>query len=101
MPLYEYKCRQCGVTFEVLQKFADSPLKKHAVCGGAVDRLISSSSFQLKGTGWYASDYAKGSGKGRKDKDKDKNGSAAKSETPAAKPAQSKPSTNSEPAAKP
>jgi putative FmdB family regulatory protein len=96
MPLHEYKCRKCGETFEVLQKFSDPPVKKHAACGGAVDQLISSSSFQLKGTGWYATDYAKGSSKGRKDKN-GKNGSASKSETPPAKPAESKPAPTAKP----
>jgi putative FmdB family regulatory protein len=96
MPLYEYKCRQCGKTFEALEKFSDPPLTKHAACGGAVERLISSSTFQLKGSGWYATDYPKGKGKRRNGK----SGSSEKSETPAPKPAESKPSTGSEPAAK-
>jgi putative FmdB family regulatory protein len=95
MPLYEYKCRRCGETFEVLQKFSDPPLKKHSTCGGVVERLISSSTFQLKGSGWYATDYA--SGKSRNGK----NGSAKKTEAPAAKPAESKPSTSTETTAKP
>ena len=62
--------------------------------GGVVERLISPSSFQLKGSGWYATDYA--SGKGRNGK----NGSGKKAETPAAKPAESKPSTSTETTAK-
>lgn len=60
MPLYEYKCHSCGKIFEVIQKFSDEPLKTHAECGGDVERLISRSAFQLKGSGWYATDYAKG-----------------------------------------
>ncbi len=59
MPLYEYRCHQCGKTFEVLQKFADEPLAVHDECGGEVERLISHSSFQLKGSGWYATDYGR------------------------------------------
>lgn len=62
MPLYEYKCARCGDTFEALQKFSDLPLSSHEVCGGPVERLISRSAFQLKGSGWYATDYAKGAG---------------------------------------
>jgi len=62
MPLYEYKCHSCGKIFEVMQKFVDEPLKTHAECGGELERLISRSAFQLKGSGWYATDYAKGSG---------------------------------------
>jgi putative FmdB family regulatory protein len=48
--------------FEALQKFADAPLTVHEGCGGTVERLISAPAFHLKGTGWYATDYAKGSG---------------------------------------
>ncbi len=62
MPLYEYKCHSCGKTFEVIEKFSDEPLKTHAECGGAVERLISAPAFHLKGTGWYATDYAKSNG---------------------------------------
>jgi putative FmdB family regulatory protein len=61
MPLYEYRCSTCGNKFEVLQKFSDAPLKKHQGCGGKVEKLISASGFQLKGSGWYATDYAKSS----------------------------------------
>jgi putative FmdB family regulatory protein len=60
MPLYEYRCAQCGKVFEVIQKFSDAPLETHPGCGGKVERLISASAFQFKGTGWYATDYAKG-----------------------------------------
>ena len=59
MPLYEYRCDTCERTFEVQQKFSDSPLTQCEVCAGSVRRLISRTSFQLKGTGWYASDYKK------------------------------------------
>ena len=63
MPLYEYKCLSCGKTFEVIQKFADEPLKIHPECGGIVEKLFSAPAFHLKGTGWYATDYGKGNGK--------------------------------------
>jgi putative FmdB family regulatory protein len=59
MPLYEYLCETCGKKFEVLQKFADAPLTIHEDCGGKVERLLSAPAFHLKGTGWYATDYAK------------------------------------------
>lgn len=58
MPLYEYKCAKCGNVFEVLQKFSDQPLTVHKDCGGALERLISPSVFQFKGSGWYITDYA-------------------------------------------
>jgi putative FmdB family regulatory protein len=60
LPLYEYKCEGCGETFEVIQKFADEPVTVHEKCGGHVHRLMSAPSFQFKGSGWYATDYAKG-----------------------------------------
>jgi putative FmdB family regulatory protein len=59
MPLYEYRCHKCGNVFEVMQKFVDEPVKVHADCGGEVEKLISRSAFQLKGSGWYVTDYAK------------------------------------------
>jgi putative FmdB family regulatory protein len=59
MPIYEYQCSKCGNVFEVMQKFSDAPIKKHAKCGGRVEKLISRSGFQLKGGGWYATDYAR------------------------------------------
>ena len=62
MPIYEYSCKKCGKTIEVIQKFNDPALKKHEGCGGALTKLISASGFQFKGTGWYVTDYAKKSG---------------------------------------
>lgn len=58
MPIYEYRCAECGKVFEVIQKFSDKPIKKCAHCGGKAEKLISQSSFVLKGTGWHATDYA-------------------------------------------
>ena len=62
MPIYEYECRKCGGITEVFQKFSDSPLKKCNKCSGKVHKLISHSTFHLKGTGWYVTDYANKSG---------------------------------------
>jgi putative FmdB family regulatory protein len=59
MPLYEYQCQSCGKKFEVIQKFSDEPVKVHADCGGQAVKLFSAPAFHLKGTGWYATDYAK------------------------------------------
>jgi putative FmdB family regulatory protein len=58
MPIYEYKCHKCGVV-EVMQGIKEKPLKKCPNCKGKVERMISSTSFVLKGSGWYATDYAK------------------------------------------
>jgi putative FmdB family regulatory protein len=60
MPIYEYLCHSCGKKFEVIQKFSDKPLLIHEVCGGPVEKLISTSALQFKGSGWYVNDYAKG-----------------------------------------
>jgi putative FmdB family regulatory protein len=58
MPIYEYACPKCG-EFEVTQRITEDPLKKCPTCRSKVRKLISSTSFQLKGSGWYATDYAK------------------------------------------
>lgn len=62
MPIYEYECKKCGQITEALQSFNDPPLKKCPHCKGKLEKLISLSSFQLQGTGWYSTDYAKGPG---------------------------------------
>jgi putative FmdB family regulatory protein len=92
MPLYEYKCQSCGKTFEVIQKFSDEPLKTHLECGGIVEKLFSAPAFHLKGTGWYATDYAKGNGKSAQSEEAK---AEAKSEKPESKPSttESKPPT--------
>ncbi len=64
MPLYEYKCARCGSVFEVLQKISDQPVTVHAGCGGQVERLLSPPALQFKGSGFYITDYARGSGSG-------------------------------------
>lgn len=62
MPIYEYQCKKCGTIEEALQKFSDKPLTKCRHCSGKLHKLVSRSSFHLKGTGWYVTDYAKRSG---------------------------------------
>ncbi len=59
MPIYEYECMNCHKIHEVMQKFSDEPLKKCPICGGELKKLISQSSFILKGSGWYVTDYAR------------------------------------------
>ena len=58
MPLYEYRCTQCGKIEEAIQKFSDAPLTTCKHCSGKLNKLISQSSFHLKGSGWYVTDYA-------------------------------------------
>ncbi|MEW6140182.1 MAG: zinc ribbon domain-containing protein [Thermodesulfobacteriota bacterium] len=61
MPIYEYRCDSCGREFEEWQKFSDPVVERCSCCGGRTRRLISQSSFVLKGTGWYVTDYGRGS----------------------------------------
>jgi putative FmdB family regulatory protein len=58
MPIYEYQCLVCEKTTEAMQKFSDAPLATCPECGGHLKKLISNSTFVLKGTGWYKTDYA-------------------------------------------
>ncbi len=60
MPIYEYQCTKCGEVFEAFQKISDKPLTQCRFCNSRVEKLISQSSFQLKGSGWYLTDYARG-----------------------------------------
>jgi len=58
MPIYEYQCLDCGRHYELIQKFSDEPLTICVQCGGKVRKLMSATSFVLKGGGWYVTDYA-------------------------------------------
>jgi putative FmdB family regulatory protein len=62
MPIYEYECSSCAGIEEVIQRFSDPPLKRCKACNGEMHKLVSHSSFHLKGSGWYVTDYAKKSG---------------------------------------
>jgi putative FmdB family regulatory protein len=100
MPIYEYKCNKCGV-FEAMQGIKEAPLKKCPTCKSKVERQISRGSFILKGSGWYATDYAKKSTPSSTDSDSASsttpatNGSTASSSDSSSKPAESKPATES------
>ena len=64
MPIYEYHCTACDENFEVSQKMSDAPLTDCPSCDGRVEKMISQSSFVLKGSGWYKTDYgSKGAAK--------------------------------------
>jgi putative FmdB family regulatory protein len=75
MPIYEYECLSCKKNLEVMQKITEEPLADCPECGGSLRRKISTTSFVLKGSGWYATDYAS---------DKRKSGSAKRKEEKAA-----------------
>src|SRR5207244_168748 len=65
MPIYEYRCNSCGCEKEYLQKVSDAPMKTCPECGqDALTKLISAAGFQVKASGWYATDF-KGSGNGK------------------------------------
>ena len=72
MPIYEYACEACGHKLEAIQKFSDPELKDCPACGkSALKKLLSAAGFQLKGSGWYATDFKGG----------DKKSSGAKKES--------------------
>lgn len=70
MPIYEYACSKCGHHLEVNQRIADDPLVTCPACNeDGLERLVSQSSFSLKGSGWYADGYGgKSAGKSKPDK---------------------------------
>lgn len=92
MPIYEYECQKCG-TFEATQRIIENPLSKCPTCKGKVKKLISNTSFQLKGTGWYITDYA------RKDNNKEagkgENGAKSSTESKESKDTKGAPKTES------
>jgi len=100
MPLYEYECDARGHRFEVIQKFSDAPIDKCPACGSTVHKLQSAPAFHLKGTGWYATDYAKSGSvtdaKGSREGKKTEGGSESgpSSEKPASTEAGSKSSSS-------
>ena len=63
MPIYAYKCESCGHAKDVLQKISDAPLTECPACGAATfNKQLTAAGFQLKGSGWYATDFKGGSG---------------------------------------
>ena len=79
MPIYEYECPSCAKVFEVQQRISDDPLRKCPDCKGKVKKLVSASSFLLKGGGWYADGYsgtANGQGKNGAPPEKKENAAA-------------------------
>jgi putative FmdB family regulatory protein len=86
MPIYEYECPKCG-TIEVMRKISEKPLKKCPYCRSKIKKLVSQTSFHLKGTGWYVTDYAnKGKAK-TKEKTESVEKSSASESAPKAEPA--------------
>ncbi|MGB7188899.1 MAG: zinc ribbon domain-containing protein [Acidobacteriaceae bacterium] len=98
MPLYEYRCKQCGHQFEKIQSFSAPEEKVCPVCGGEVEKLISAPAFQFKGSGWYVNDYAaKGNAKaasGPKEGSSDSKPAAAESKAAYSSETSSKPAAS-------
>jgi len=88
MPFYEYECIKCNHQIEVIQKISDPPLKKCESCNGKMKKLISHSTFHLKGSGWYVTDYASKSG--------GKDGKAGSGDVSSTKETKSKKSSSSD-----
>ena len=83
MPIYEYRCGACGFQKEILQKLSDAPLKDCPECGKpSMSKMVTAAGFQLKGSGWYATDFKHGAT--AKAKPADKPGAKAE-DKPAAK----------------
>ena len=78
MPIYEFECRKCKDHLEVFQKMSDKPPVKCKKCGGRLEKLVSASAIQFKGSGWYVTDYA---GNGRKAAEKAEKAEKAESDT--------------------
>lgn len=101
MPIYAYKCESCGFAKDVLQKIADAPLEVCPACSKAAFRKqLTAAGFQLKGSGWYVTDFrggsnAPGSASTSQTSDAAKPGAPAETSTPAATPAPAATSTTS------
>jgi len=100
MPIYEYRCGECGAQTEILQRISDAPLSVCPECGkAALTKLVSAAGFQLKGTGWYVTDFrdkgAKPAATASKAEKSDKADKAADSAKPAESAAKEAPKTES------
>ncbi len=73
MPIYEYRCQECGHELEAIQKIADDPLRQCPACDqAALQRMVSAAAFRLKGGGWYETDFKKNNKKNLSDDSKAK-----------------------------
>jgi putative FmdB family regulatory protein len=93
MPIYEYQCDNCGV-FEYSQRITEDALKKCPTCKGKVRRLISHTSFMLKGSGWYATDY--GHSKSSSSSDSSGNGKTSSESSSSSSSTDKSPSSSSD-----
>lgn len=100
MPIYEYKCQQCGASVEKRQNVSDEPLTTCEKCHGKLEKQWSLSGFQFKGGGWYVTDYAGGKSSAEKSKKSADGDSTAGSETASNSKDDSKPAKSTDKAGK-
>ena len=86
MPIYEYRCDECGDSFDVMQRMSDDPLVTCTKCGGTLRKVLHPVAIHFKGSGFYTTDYGKGSGRRPGSRD-GADGGGEKAPAPAAKPA--------------
>lgn len=87
MPIYEYECKRCHHHFDLMQKISDAPVKQCPQCfEDTAVRLISAAGFQLKGTGWYVTDFKNKDNKAATKSTEASTDKKAEASTPAAKP---------------
>jgi putative FmdB family regulatory protein len=95
MPIYEYRCTACGFQKEFLQKLSDPLLKDCPECGKpALSKMVTAAGFQLKGSGWYATDFKHGAKAADKPDAKADDKPAAKSDDKSAAKADAKPAAD-------
>lgn len=99
MPIYEYRCDDCETSIEVLQKMSDDPLEVCDGCGGALRRVLHPVAIHFKGSGFYTTDYGKGSGRGTGARDDGGSTSGDGENSSAAASGDSAPSSGSTPSA--
>jgi putative FmdB family regulatory protein len=87
MPIYEYKCQQCGAHLEVRQSVSDAPLTTCEKCHGRLEKQWSLSGFQFKGAGWYVTDYSRKGSNGNGSADKSSSGDSTETPVSASNPA--------------
>ena len=92
MPIYEYRCADCGTNLEKMQKISEAPLTVCENCGGKLEKQVSRSGFQFKGSGWYVTDYS--------NKGKSESKAEAKAETETKSDAKTEKSSTGESTAK-
>jgi putative FmdB family regulatory protein len=102
VPLYEYRCKDCGHQFEKIQSFSAPEETECPACHGPIERLISAPAIQFKGSGWYVNDYAsKGSDRSMKAsaEGNSKSAEGSSGDKPAAKSSDSSSSSSATPSA--